>query len=78
MNRFATITLLTSWSATAATLPQVPAAGRKMGDLDQNLFKCSSLKTGLKCRRQAWPADRIAEEPVILLVLFYREETLFR
>ncbi len=85
MNRLAAaIALLACWSATAATaataatLPQVPAAGSRLVELDKSSFNCRAVESGVECRAQARPADRIAEQPVIAIVLFYRDGMLVR
>ncbi|UCH48010.1 MAG: hypothetical protein JSU95_18575 [Betaproteobacteria bacterium] len=79
MNRFAAIiALLACWSATAATLPQVPEAGSRLGDLDKSSFKCRTIESLADCRREGLAADRIAEESVRTIVLFYRDGVLVR
>lgn len=82
MNRLAAaIALLACWAVTAAiaaTLPQAPAAGSRLDALDKTSFKCRALETGLECRRQGRPSERIAEQPLIEMVLLYRDEALTR
>ena len=79
MNRLAgIITLLACWSAAAATLPQVPATASRLADLDRNLFKCGTVENRAECRSQGQPAGGIAEEPVVAMVLLYRDEALVR
>lgn len=79
MNRFAVIiTSLACWSAAAATLPQVPTTASRLANLDRNLFRCGTVENQAECRSQGRPAGRIAEEPVVAIVLFYRGETLVR
>ncbi len=85
MNRLAAaIALLACFSATAATaataatLPQVPGAGSRLDELDKSSFKCRAVESGVECRARGRPADRIADQPVIAMVLFYRDEVLVR
>lgn len=73
-----TIALLVCGSATAATLPQVPAVDGRLGDLDQSAFQCRKVDNGVECRREGRPTDRIAKEPVMTMVLLYRDEALVR
>ena len=79
MNRFVvTALLLACCSATAATLPEVPAVSGELNDLDQGLFKCRRVDSATECRYQGRPADRVAEEPVMAMVLLYRDDALAR
>ena len=64
--------------ASAATVPNVPSAGSKLETLDRDLYQCVNADQGIECRRKGNPADRIASEPVIEIVLFYRDDTLVR
>lgn len=70
--------LMTCTVASAATLPDAPSAGSKLEALDRNLYQCVSTDQGSECRRKGNQADRIATEPVIEIVLFYRDDTLVR
>ena len=79
MNRLAAaIALLACWAVTAATLPQAPAAGSRLDALDKTSFNCRALESGVECRRQGRSAERIAEQPLITMVLLYRDEVLIR
>ncbi len=65
-------------SAAAVTLPAPPADGSALDELDQNLFQCRPADPLVQCRRRGRASERIAGEPVIEIVLSYRENTLVR
>jgi hypothetical protein len=70
--------LLACSAAGAVTLPEVPATGSRLEDLDRSRFQCRAGDRLTECRRPGKPADRIDDEPVIEIVLFYRDRTLVR
>ncbi len=78
MRMAAVFALLACWYAQAATLPNMPAIGSGLGDLDKTGFQCRSSDRGVECRRLGTEADRIAEEPAVTVVLFYRDALLAR
>lgn len=65
-------------SAAAETLPPAPADGSALDDLDRNLFQCRPADPLVQCRRRGQTSERIAGEPVIEIVLSYRDNTLVR
>ncbi|KPK34404.1 MAG: hypothetical protein AMJ66_03835 [Betaproteobacteria bacterium SG8_40] len=65
-------------SAGAVTLPEVPANGSALEDLDRNVFQCRAADQLTQCRRRGKPSDQIAGESVFEIVLSYRENTLVR
>ncbi len=65
-------------SAGAVTLPDAPASGSKLDDLDRNLFHCRAADQLTHCRRRGKPTDQIAGEPAIEIVLSYRQNILVR
>lgn len=67
-----------SVTAGAVTLPEAPAGGSTLEDLDQNRFQCRAENQQTQCRRRGNPADRIEGEPVTEIVLFYRDNRLVR
>lgn len=65
-------------TAGAVTLPETPANGSTLDDLDRNLFQCRVADQLTQCRRRGKPSDQIAGEPVIEIILSYRENILVR
>lgn len=65
-------------AAGAVTLPEAPANGSNLDDLDRNLFQCRAADELTQCRRRGKPSDQIVGEPVIEIVLSYRENILVR
>ena len=65
-------------TAGAVTLPEAPANGSTLDDLDRNLFQCRVADQLTQCRRRGKPSDQIAGEPVIEIILSYRENILVR
>jgi hypothetical protein len=65
-------------AANAATLPDVPAIGSRLEGLDRELFQCRTADRESQCRRRGKAADRINDEPVSQIVLFYRNDLLVR
>ena len=78
--KFLTLTaaLLLCSAAAAVTLPEVPVTGSRLDRLDQNLFQCRATQNEAVCRRPGKPTERIGDEPVIEIVLFYRDGVLVR
>jgi len=65
-------------AAGAVTLPQAPADGSALSDLDRESFQCRSADRHTQCRRPGKAADRIESESVTEIVLFYRDDQLVR
>lgn len=75
--------LLALGSAVAAaagpvSVPQVPDFGSGIDSLDRNRYSCRVADSATACRRRAESGDGIEQEPVIEIVLFYRQDRLVR
>ena len=70
--------VIVSSVASAATLPDVPALGSRLEDLDRESFQCRTVDLESQCRRRGNAADRVNHEPVFQIVLFYRNDLLVR
>lgn len=65
-------------AANGVTLPDVPAMGSRLEELDRESFQCRTSDEVIQCRRRGKETDRINDEPVSEIVLFYRNDSLVR
>ena len=77
-NLIALAGLFVCLTAGAVTLPEAPVSGSTLDSLDRNVFQCRPVDQGTQCRRPGRGTDRIEEEPVGEIVLFYRDKVLAR
>jgi hypothetical protein len=71
----------TVWAASAAellALPHMPSAGSMLDALDRTFYRCEQHASQVECRRRGDAADRVVGEPVIEIVLVYRQGVLVR
>jgi hypothetical protein len=59
-------------------LPELPPAGSSLDTLDRNVFRCEKRDSGNECRRAGETRDRVEGEPVVEIVLVYRQGLLVR
>ena len=72
-------------SAVATALPAIsaqplhmPAVVSTLAAVDRTVYQCENIAQGTECRRRTDPAENIAGEAVMEIVLFYRSGTLVR
>ena len=59
-------------------LPDLPPPGSTLQSLDRSGYRCGESNHGFQCRRAGQLNDRVAGEPVLEIVLVYRQGRLAR